>query len=124
MASVAFITTWIGAELGYIGDGIKQVEALGDTTPYAIFLESLKYSFYPVLTLVFILFIIFQKRDYGPMLRAEHRARATGKVKNLKLEVGEVDEVEDLTPVARARLNPLAGHRAGTDRHRASPFSA
>jgi len=104
VASVAFITTWIGAELGYIGDGIKGVEAFADTTPYAIFLESLKYSFYPVLTLGFILFIVLSKRDFGTMLRAERRARTTGQVKAPHGGAEEVVETEDLSPVKNAPL--------------------
>jgi len=104
VASVAFITTWIGAELGYIGDGIKGVEALAGTTPYAIFLESLKYSFYPVLTLGFILFIVLSKRDFGTMLKAEQRARATGQVKAPHGGAEEVAETEDLSPVKNAPL--------------------
>lgn len=104
VASVAFITTWIGAELGYIGDGIKFVPALAGTTPYAIFLESLKYSFYPVLTLVFILMLIRSQRDFGGMLKAERRARETGEVKAKAGELEAVEETEDLSPVAGAPL--------------------
>ncbi|MEM6769719.1 MAG: Na+/H+ antiporter NhaC family protein, partial [Bacteroidota bacterium] len=104
VASVAFITTWIGAELGYIGDGIKDVPALAGTTPYAIFLESLKYSFYPVLTLAFILMLIVMRRDYGPMLKAERRARTTGEVKATSAELEHVEETEDLSPVKGAPL--------------------
>ncbi len=104
VASIAFITTWIGAELGYIGDGIKGVAGLEDLTPYAIFLESIKYSFYPVLTLGFILFLVWTKRDFGTMLKAEQRARATGQVKALGTEAEEVVETEDLSPVAGAPL--------------------
>jgi len=54
VAAIAFITTWIGAELGYIGDGIAGLPGLEGATPYAIFLSSLKYSFYPILTLAFL----------------------------------------------------------------------
>jgi len=104
VASIAFITTWIGAELGYIGDGIKGVPGLEDTTPYAIFLESLKYSFYPVLTLGFILFIILTRRDFGTMLKAERRARETGRVSAPRGGAEAVEETEDLTPVAGAPL--------------------
>ncbi|MEM9930308.1 MAG: Na+/H+ antiporter NhaC family protein [Bacteroidota bacterium] len=104
VASIAFITTWIGAELGYIGDGIKGVAGLEDLTPYAIFLESIKYSFYPVLTLGFILFLVLSKRDYATMLQAERRARATGQVKAAGTESEEVEETEDLSPVAGAPL--------------------
>ena len=104
VASVAFITTWIGAELGYIGDGIAQVDHFADTTPYAVFIESLKYSYYPVLTLAFILYLIYQRRDYGPMLAAETRARTTGVLKATKLEDSGVDDQEDLDPVPGAPL--------------------
>ncbi len=104
VASIAFITTWIGAELGYIGDGIKGVVGLEDLTPYAIFLESIKYSFYPVLTLGFILFLVLTKRDFATMLKAEQRARATGQVKALGTENEEVVETEDLSPVKGAPL--------------------
>jgi Na+/H+ antiporter NhaC len=76
VASVAFITTWIGAELGYIDDGISQIPGLaGEMAPYSIFLNSLRYSFYPVLTLLFILMLVYQRRDYGSMYQAELRAR-------------------------------------------------
>ena len=104
VASIAFITTWIGAELGYIGDGIKGVAGLEDLTPYAVFLESLKYSFYPVLTLGFILFIILTRRDFGAMLKAEQRARATGRVKDHGTDSEHAEETEDLSPVAGAPL--------------------
>ena len=104
VASVAFITTWIGAELGYIGDGIEQVEHFADTTPYAVFIESLKYSYYPIFTLAFILYLIYQRRDFGPMLAAEARARSTGVVKATALETDAVDDQEDLNPVAGAPL--------------------
>lgn len=104
VASIAFITTWIGAEIGYIGDGIENVPGLEDMTPYAVFLDSLKYSFYPVLTLGFILFIIMTKRDFGPMLKAERRARETGVLKATNTETDEVAETEDLEPVKGAPL--------------------
>lgn len=76
VSSIAFITTWIGAELGYIDDGLQKLSLFGDYTPYSVFLSSLKYSFYPILTIIFILFIIFLKKDYGPMLAAEKNSRA------------------------------------------------
>ena len=104
VASVAFITTWIGAELGYIGDGIKFVPALAEMTPYAVFIESLKYSFYPVLTLAFILMLILQRKDYGAMYTAEVRARTTGEVKASSLDAEAGEEQEDLTPLAGAPL--------------------
>jgi len=75
VASIAFITTWIGAELSYIADGIKGLEGFPATaTPYSIFFSSLKYSFYPILTLIFILILILTARDFGPMHHYERKA--------------------------------------------------
>ncbi|MEE4257417.1 MAG: Na+/H+ antiporter NhaC family protein [Bacteroidales bacterium] len=76
IASIAFVTTWIGAELSYIQDGINVIGL--DENAYMIFFNSLAYSFYPVFTLVFILFLIFRGVDYGPMLKAEKKARLYG----------------------------------------------
>jgi Na+/H+ antiporter NhaC len=74
IASIAFVTTWIGAELSYIQDGIDVIGL--DENAYMIFFNSLAYSFYPVFTLIFILYLVFRGVDYGPMLKAERKARA------------------------------------------------
>jgi len=104
VAAVAFITTWIGAELGYIDDGIAPLRNFDfDMTAYAIFISSLKYSFYPVLTLIFILLLIFTRRDYGQMFQAEIRARTTGKVSSTSAVQGS-EELEDLSPVEGAPI--------------------
>ena len=73
IAAIAFVTTWIGAELGYIQDGITAIGI--EANAYNVFLNSLAYSFYPIFTLIFILFLIMRKVDFGPMLYAERRAR-------------------------------------------------
>lgn len=73
VASIAFITTWIGAELSYIQHGI---DTLGlEESAYNIFINSLAYSFYPIFTLIFILILIYRNVDFGPMLKAEQKAR-------------------------------------------------
>ena len=73
VVAVAFITTWIGAELSYIQDGINNLGL--EMSSYSVFFHSLAYSFYPFLTLAFVLMIIFSGRDFGPMLKAEQKAR-------------------------------------------------
>jgi Na+/H+ antiporter NhaC len=106
VASVAFITTWIGAELTYIDDGMTKISALAELglTPYSIFFMSLKYSFYPVLTLIFIVMLVRMGRDYGPMFKAEKRAYETGKVSPPQTATGLTEELEDLSPVKGAPL--------------------
>ena len=104
VAAIAFITTWIGAELGYIADGIQNIDLGVDMTAYAIFLSSLKYSYYPILTLIFILILIYQKKDFGPMHKAEVRARTTGRVSGAMTEDEDEPDMEDLTPVKNSPL--------------------
>ena len=73
VVAVAFVTTWIGAELSYIQDGINIIGL--DMSSYSVFFNSLAYSFYPFLTLGFVLMVILSRRDFGPMLKAERNAR-------------------------------------------------
>lgn len=77
VASIALVSTWIGYEISLIGEALKKIG--DDTEPYAIFLQSLPYNFYPVLALVFGIMVATTLRDFGPMLKAERRA-ARGKV--------------------------------------------
>lgn len=74
IAAVAFITTWIGAEIGYIQDALVNMPGMKETA-YGVFLNSLKYAYYPVFTLIFILALILFERDYGEMWKAERKAR-------------------------------------------------
>ena len=73
IAAIAFVTTWIGAELSYIQDGINTIGL--NESAYGIFISSLAYSFYPVFALIFILILIRKQVDFGPMYHAEKKAR-------------------------------------------------
>lgn len=115
ISAIAFITTWIGAELGYIEGGISKItEAYGaipgDPSPYGVFLSSLEYSFYPVLTLLFMLILIRKNRDFGPMYKAEVRARTTGQVSKPvvrdAMDAEKSQELDNLDPVRGAKANP------------------
>lgn len=97
IASVALVTTWVGAELTYIQSGIISMDIDLGNSIYGIFLASLKYSFYPFLTLFFVFFIIWSKRDFGPMFKAEKRALTVAKDPENDAPVGAA-EGEDLEP--------------------------
>jgi len=79
VACLAFVTTWIGYEVGLIGDAVGKLPGY-DEAAYSIFLGSIPYSFYPILALFFVFTITLTKRDFGPMLKAERRARETGQL--------------------------------------------
>jgi Na+/H+ antiporter NhaC len=79
IACLALVTTWIGYEVGLIGTAVAQIDGF-DESAYGIFLSSIPYSFYPLLALFFVFAIASTRRDFGPMLHAEVRARTTGVV--------------------------------------------
>ncbi len=76
---VALISTWIGYEVGLIGEAVQQIDGFTEA-PYSVFLGSIAYSFYPLLAMFFVFLVAFSGRDFGPMHQAEVRARTTGQV--------------------------------------------
>jgi len=71
---LALITTWIGYEVGLIDESIRSIEGITEPA-YTIFLQSIPYSFYPILAVIFVLSVAASGRDFGPMYTAEVRAR-------------------------------------------------
>ncbi|HMQ88863.1 MAG TPA: Na+/H+ antiporter NhaC family protein, partial [Flavilitoribacter sp.] len=59
--------------------------------------------FYPILTLAFMLMLIYMRRDFGPMFKSEVHARNTGEVQPVRAG-GHTESVEDLSPVEGAPL--------------------
>jgi len=78
---LALITTWIGYEVGLVGDAIARIPELSEPA-YTVFLKSIPYSFYPILAVLFVLAVAMTGRDFGPMYKAEVRARR-GQVSSL-----------------------------------------
>ncbi len=81
VASIAMIGTWIGAELGFIQDGLTA--ATGQLPDYlatidrqTVFYQSIPYRFYAILALWMVLVIALSGRDFGPMRKSESRALA------------------------------------------------
>ncbi len=77
VACIALVTTWIGYEVGLIGDSIDKIASL-DAEAYLVFLNTIPYSFYPLLAIIFVFMIAGSGRDFGPMLAAERHAREHG----------------------------------------------
>jgi Na+/H+ antiporter NhaC len=73
VACVALVSTWIGYEVSLVGDAL--VKSGSDLNPFSVFLASLPYSFYPVFALAATFIIAASSLDWGPMLKAERRAR-------------------------------------------------
>jgi Na+/H+ antiporter NhaC len=104
IAAIAFITTWIGAQLAYIQSGIGNISLGVNISPYALYFSSLQFSFYPFLTILFMLMIIKTGKEYGPMYHAEVRAQK-GQVSSNSQQADDEPNMEDLSPVKGARLH-------------------
>lgn len=87
IASIAFVTTWIGYQLSEIEKGLAMQNMVAiQESAYSIFLGSLKYAYYPIFTLFFMALLIYSKKDFGPMLKAEEDAQ-TGKTKKSSVHI-------------------------------------
>lgn len=86
IASIMFVSTWVGYEISLIADGLKAAAAtvatsnpalsaqLTQANAFNVFIDTIPYRFYPLLALVFVLLVIWMRRDFGPMYHAEMRA--------------------------------------------------
>ncbi len=97
VACIALITTWIGYQIGLIDQSLGSIPGLADLQAYSVFIQSIPYSFYPILAIVFVLLISSTGLDFGPMYKAEVRARG-GQVKPTMEEALPALEGEELTP--------------------------
>jgi len=84
IASIAPISSWVGFEVGLINDQLQLIiareEAAGKPlyitdSAFGIFLQSIKFRYYPIFMLVFMMLIIAAQRDFGPMLVIERICR-------------------------------------------------
>ncbi|WP_251964387.1 Na+/H+ antiporter NhaC family protein [Salinibacter ruber] len=98
IATLAFVTTWIGYQVGLLGTAIQNIDGFAQGA-YSVFLRSLPYNFYPLLTLFFVFLVAYSGLDFGPMYQAERRARETGEVLGKEAKVDEAaSEGEELQP--------------------------
>lgn len=78
VVTVGLFTTWIGFQVGLLDDAAGKIGL--EMSGFSMFVESLRYAFYPVLAVLAVFVIAGSGRDFGPMARAEQRARNTGEV--------------------------------------------
>lgn len=74
VTGIAIISSWVAVEVSIINQGFAAAGVSGQG--YATFLQSVPYCFYCIFTLVFMFIRSMMDRDYGPMLKAENRARS------------------------------------------------
>lgn len=111
VACIAPVSTWIATEFGYIDSWLKERVSEGAEFAgyardgaYDIFLDSIPYNFYPILTLVFGLMLVLRRRDFGTMAKAELRAITENKLIADGATPLTSSEMEQAKPVDPARL--------------------
>lgn len=94
VAGIVIISTWIGTELVNITQGL---DAAGITVVSAmdVFVQTIPFRFYNILALFFVLAVALLLRDYGPMRKAELRARTTGATINPGSEVDKEEPIDE-----------------------------
>ncbi|MCH8277851.1 MAG: Na+/H+ antiporter NhaC family protein [Proteobacteria bacterium] len=106
VACLALITTWIGYQIGLIDQALASVDGLAGMQAYSVFLNSIPYSFYPILAIIFVLLIAATGLDFGPMYKAEVRAR-NGQVKPESADPLPALEGEELAPKGNIPLRTV-----------------
>lgn len=112
VAGLSLLSTWIAFEVSTFSAQLPAA-GLSPTQGYEVFLATLPFRFYCILTLVFVGLVVFTGRDFGPMLKAERRARRTGELvapgsKPLVAErANSIEVAPGVTPRALHAIVPL-----------------
>ena len=108
VACIALVTTWVGFEVGLIGDALDKLGM--DAQPYLIFLNSIAYAFYPIMALLFVYMVALSGRDFGPMYAAEHRARnghASQAATSKTIDQADMEPEDHVEPKALNAVLPI-----------------
>ena len=112
VAGISIFSTWIAYEVSTFSAQLPAAD-LSASDGYSIFFQTLPFRFYCIFSLVLVAFVTFSGRDFGPMLKAERRARTKGELirPGGKPMVGDhatkLEPAEGTTPRASRALIPL-----------------
>ncbi len=79
VAGLSVLSTWVAFEVSQFAPQLGVV-GLDEAAGYSVFLQTIPYRFYCILSLVMVGMVCLTSRDFGPMLVAEQRAHRTGAV--------------------------------------------
>jgi Na+/H+ antiporter NhaC len=108
VAGLAVLSTWIAFEVSTFSAQLPAA-GLAPSDGYSVFLQTLPYRFYCVLTLVFVAAVCFSGRDFGPMLAAERRARRDGTLVRPGGQPLVAERAVSMDPQPGARPSAFAG---------------
>ncbi len=101
VASLVIISSWIGFEIGLIQAGLSAIGS--NQSAYDVFLQTIPYRFYPIGALVFVFLTSYFGRDFGPMYKAENRARTKGELYAVNSVIEESDDLKDKFEISNAK---------------------
>ncbi len=93
---IAPISSWAAAVAGF-------AKGAGAESGMSLFIQSIPYNFYAILTIVMMLFLAFAKFDYGPMKKHERNAIEKGDI----FTSGTKQAVEDMKVNPKGRVIDL-----------------
>lgn len=102
VAGIAIISTWIGLEISLIASGFQSV-GVTNITGFGIFLQTIPYRFYNIFILIFIVISALTLYEFGPMKKAEQKARA--RKEDEEIVVLEAPGFEEVQPVEGIKLS-------------------
>jgi len=106
VATIALVTTWIGYQVGLIGESLSYIPDL-DAEAYLLFLSTIPYSFYPLLAVTFVFMVCATGRDFGPMAKSEQKARLHGVESSGHLASAVAEDCEPINPVEGKPLRAI-----------------
>lgn len=101
VSGVAVMTTWVGYEIGLITDSFGDMGY--EVNGFLLVLQNIPYMFYNLLAIVFSFLVAYMMRDFGPMYRAEKRARTTGKLFADDAQINLPEDAEEKQIVGKIR---------------------
>lgn len=113
VAGLSLLSTWVAYEVSQFAPQLPpELFPGGEGAGYSVFLQTLPYRFYCILTLFFVGTMSILSRDYGPMLTAERRARSTGAVfrpgsSPLSADASDAEAKEGIDHRAHVALVPV-----------------
>lgn len=112
IASIAVFSSWIAFQVSTYAPQLPGAR-MGVEQGFAVFVETLPYRFYCVFTLLLAALIALSGRDFGPMLKAERRARTTGQLLRpgarllVSQDLARMQPDGDVVPRARRAILPV-----------------
>lgn len=114
IASISPLSSWVGFEVNLIQNQIDRIiEIMGTedigikTTGLGVFLQSIKYRYYPIFMIVLMFSLIVSRRDFGSMLVAERKTQVyqrtdggDGKGKSEAMENEDANKPRHDTPLS------------------------